>query len=187
MDIVLHWDRMLLLWMHGLLTPSSAVLPEPAAKIILISCGLLVSATAVIQSMIQGSRWSWRHVAKVILALMIVGLAYGLNQWMVKPLLARPRPCQQLLEQLIAVQECPVTWSMPSNHAVVFAAWAGASVGWNQRMITMLLGGLALGAGLSRLWLGVHYPTDVMVGLLAGGSFGYVLMRLVERMAGGRL
>lgn len=184
MDIVLHWDRMLLLWLHGLLSSSSGALPELTAKLILVSCGVVISAAAVMQPWRQGGRWSWCHAAKVSASPVIAGLVYGLNQGVLKPLLARPRPCHELLEQLIAVGECPVTWSMLSNHAVVFAAWAGASVGWKQGLSTFSLVGLALAAGLSRLWLGVHYPTDVIVGWLVGGSCGYVLMRMGERTFG---
>lgn len=99
----------------------------------------------------------------------------GLGTWglseATKALVARPRPA--LIPYLI-----PEPWnaSFPSGHAICsmaiylcFGLLIGRvlprAVGW----LPPLLGvALALAIGLTRPYLGVHYPTDVLAGWLAG-------------------
>jgi undecaprenyl-diphosphatase len=91
-----------------------------------------------------------------------------LNLWL-KDLFARARP--QLWERMVDVQ----LYSFPSGHAMIslvvygmmayvlaidFPKWRGA--------ITVTLISLILGIGFSRLYLGVHWPTDVIAGYAAG-------------------
>ena len=45
----------------------------------------------------------------------------------------------------------------------------------------MVLAGLI---ALSRLYVGVHYPTDVMFGALSGIIIGVIVCRVWDRMAG---
>ena len=51
-----------------------------------------------------------------------------------------------------------------------------SSAGWAFRRRSgstawLLLGGIVVAVGLSRIWLGVHYPSDVVGGWLLGGTF----------------
>jgi len=65
------------------------------------------------------------------------------------------------------------TYSFPSGHAMDSAAFAAALVvvSWQSRWrwsVTPLAAAFALLVGSSRVYLGVHYPTDVLAGWLAG-------------------
>ncbi|GAY08467.1 putative integral membrane protein [Pseudonocardia sp. N23] len=64
---------------------------------------------------------------------------------------------------------CSTDYSMPSDHAVI----AGALVVglWIlQRRLGVVAAVLALLLAFSRVYVGVHYPTDVAVGLLFGAA-----------------
>ena len=70
-------------------------------------------------------------------------------------------------------------WSFPSGHAMVaaafylFLAYLGWRLltGWGRIVWPSLLVGLVLLVGLARLYLGVHYLTDVVAGYAAGAAW----------------
>lgn len=73
----------------------------------------------------------------------------------------------------------PETWSFPSGHSLESAAvyWTIAAViAANEslpahRVLAYSLALLPLITGLSRIYLGVHYPTDVLAGWAVGGCW----------------
>ena len=74
----------------------------------------------------------------------------------------------------------PASYSFPSGHAflscvfyllLAAAVARGAKSRWRKRAVCLAALALTLGIGLSRLYLGVHYPTDVLAGYLAAGAW----------------
>ena len=81
-------------------------------------------------------------------------------------------------------------YSFPSGHAMISLAVLLAAVllAWptRWRWPLLLLGGLFVGLiGLSRLYLGVHYPSDVLAGWAAGGAWGCAVLLTARRPARG--
>lgn len=72
-----------------------------------------------------------------------------------------------------ALAENPDAFSFPSGHTAVAFAVAVALAGPGDGL-SELFGVLAGGIALSRVYLGAHYPLDVMVGALVGGCVGWV-------------
>lgn len=76
----------------------------------------------------------------------------------------------------------PADFSFPSGHtAVSFAAvtalmMAGEGKLWKPALVIAVL------IAFSRLYLYVHYPTDILGGIIVGGAAGYIGYLIVERL-----
>ncbi len=105
-------------------------------------------------------RARWRGGLRTVLG------AYGLNT-AVKLLVRRRRPC---LPGLPALTSTPTGMSFPSAHAAT--SFAGALSYSRLGLPRLPLYALAMGLSLSRVYLGVHYPSDVLGGALLGAAVG---------------
>lgn len=99
---------------------------------------------------------------------LLFGLIFG--NILLKNIIARPRPFSG--KDISLLIPAPRDWSFPSGHTM--ASFETASVLWymNRRIGTVMIIIASLVA-FSRLYLYVHYPTDIIAGCLLGISFGY--------------
>lgn len=115
----------------------------------------------------------------------ITAVLAGAGVWptLLKIYYRRPRPVE--LEHLVTVTD----FSFPSGHAfgaaAVYIALAFYSAhyakSWAQELFFYILGGaLILLVGVTRIYLGVHYPTDVVAGIAAGSAWGFGVSAVVE-------
>lgn len=97
---------------------------------------------------------------------------------LVKPLVGRPRPCH-VLEILKHVANCSNSFSFPSNHAAnAFTVAAIAGLCFRHVAVIVPLFIVAAIVALSRVYLGQHYPTDIVMGALWGSVAGYLGYKL---------
>ncbi|WP_031556840.1 phosphatase PAP2 family protein [Lachnospira multipara] len=70
-------------------------------------------------------------------------------------------------------------WSFPSGHTSASFAAAFAIILWNKRegVCAMIMAALI---ALSRLYLNVHYPTDVLVSLILGSIYGILAYLIIK-------
>ncbi len=116
-----------------------------------------------------------------VVTLLTMGVCYLFNDDILKNLVCRPRPFLTVdgLTTLIAQ---PSSWSFPSGHAC--CALAAANVWWRmlqKRRWKGLLLFLAVLMALSRLYVGVHYPSDVLAGALVGTLGGQLCWLVSEK------
>ncbi|HWC25474.1 MAG TPA: phosphatase PAP2 family protein [Solirubrobacteraceae bacterium] len=114
---------------------------------------------------LAGAALDRRHRAQWLRATRSVLFAYALNT-LLKTVVRRRRPQLERLPALIAT---PTSLSFPSAHAS--SSFAAA------RAYSALLPGLPLYASaaamaLSRVYLGVHYPSDIAAGAVLGSLVG---------------
>lgn len=122
--------------------------------------------------------WGRRETrVTLLLVAALVGILDYSNSFFFKHLFARPRPCQVLTDVRI-FWPCPRSFSFPSNHAAnIFGAACFLSLAF--RPWTPLLIFMALLVGYSRVYVGEHYPLDVVAGALLG-ALGAGAMFLVR-------
>ncbi|MGW5044838.1 phosphatase PAP2 family protein [Streptomyces griseoluteus] len=130
--------------------------------------------------------WQARHrdaaqAVKALAAPVLTVLAFVASS-LLKQAVQENRPCQSL--HVITLEACPAVgdWSFPSNHATLAAAAAVALWFVSARLgVIATIGALAMAA--SRVWVGAHYPHDIVAGLALGALVAALLALPLRRSA----
>ncbi len=113
-----------------------------------------------------------------LIMLCVCGLAVGLSDWIcataIRPSVARLRPLHPdnpISEYLRIVKRVPRSFSFPSCHAAnTFALSTFMSLILRRRLIVGLLFAWAILVCISRAYMAVHYPSDLLAGATIGAS-----------------
>jgi undecaprenyl-diphosphatase len=110
------------------------------------------------------------------LSLVVIAAGCAALPSVIKLIVARPRPEFGNVTHLL-------TYSFPSEHTtqaagiyltIAILLSKGLAHGWRELVIVLALL-VALGVAWSRVYLGVHYPTDVVAGLVLGWSWALLV------------
>ncbi len=122
-------------------------------------------------------RKSWRAFETLVPSML---LATWVVEHPVKGYFRRKRPFIAVVRALV-VGKKPGSWSFPSGHTASSfgSAWILSTI-WPRRAPIFL--SFAASVGLSRIYVGAHYPGDVTVGALLGIGLSEVFRRAVRKL-----
>jgi undecaprenyl-diphosphatase len=161
-------DARLFLAINGLPHP-------PLVNIVLHSLSLLATGGACFEAgamlaMLRVVPGSLAALAQLVPA---TTLTTWLAEYPIKAHFRRRRPFVDVVRALV-IGKRPGSWSFPSGHtAASFASARALSAVWPERAGTFY--GLAIVVAFSRVYLGVHYPGDVLSGAALGSILGELL------------
>lgn len=161
----LELDKNLFLWINGL--SGSFEIADNIISAIANDYFAIVLGCMVMIVLWTGTRGpdKRRHMQKGI---MVAASALGTSQGMVEiinNLWQRPRPFEELDVNLLFYP--PTDPSFPSNSASVLFAMAWGIFFYNRKAGSILLC-LAAIMGFSRVYVGIHYPLDIIGGMVLG-------------------
>jgi membrane-associated phospholipid phosphatase len=177
-----RWEDSVNQWFYAGRTPTLDMLTHIGSSLSNTTTCIAVLVVAVVVLRLWLGRWreSWTVAVSIIGELWVFIL--------VTLLVNRPRPSVPLLDV------APPTSSFPSGHtgaavalygclAVIFLRWLRPK--WLAITLATVLWVIPVVVGVSRLYRGMHHPTDVFFGALAGGVWlAIVLTTLLPRHHG---
>ncbi len=113
-----------------------------------------------------GTKGKWA----ALVALIAIAINDPICARIIKPLIGRLRPSWTIAERLLT--DRGGRFSFPSNHSSNSLALTTA-VGFFKRKTLWLFIPISLIVGFSRIYVGVHYPLDVLAGFIIGGCVGW--------------
>ncbi len=146
-------------------------------------------SSAVLVPLLVGVALLWRWRGKTWRPAVVLAGGYGgavILYWLVKVVVRRPRPSVDLLRHFSG-------FSFPSGHATqAIVAWgllaalaSGAAASWPKK-VAAWAGAFLLTfmVGVSRVYLGAHWPTDVIGGWVLGALWLSALLTLARTLPG---
>ena len=174
MTFMFPWESSLLLWIQNHMR--NAVLDPVMTTITQFGDGgIFWIMMAILMLCIRNIRRTGLACALS----MIIGLV--VTNLILKNLVARVRP-YDLIEGLTVLVSKPHDWSFPSGHTTnaLAAAWVMFTQLPRKYGVPALI--LALLIAFSRMYVGVHYPTDVLGGIVVGCGAAWCAYRVVKKL-----
>lgn len=173
MEAIINSDSAILLWIQEHLR---AAWTTPAVTFIthLGDHGLFwIAVTLALLAFRRTRRIGLVCAVSMLIGLTVTNLA--LKNWVARP---RPYDVIENLECLVGIQKDP---SFPSGHTTNSLACACVIFRMAPRKYGAPALALAVLIALSRLYVGVHYPTDIIGGAVIGVGGALIALRLYRR------
>ena len=120
-------------------------------------------------------RDDWKRALKVFLiTVLCLALTDAVAAQIIKPVVGRIRPSHELVDMIRLLVGRGGKYSFPSNHAANSMAFAIITCFFYPQMRRWLFI-IPILVGFSRVYVGVHYPSDV----IAGAFFGFIIANFI--------
>lgn len=120
----------------------------------------------------------------ILMLILNVGTADLLSNRVFKKNIQRPRPCKTLdHSKMILRVRCGSGYSFTSNHAANHFALSFFMIfllGTGRRRLKIVLASWAASIAIAQVYVGVHYPLDVIAGAMLGISICYLWYRVLR-------
>jgi undecaprenyl-diphosphatase len=126
-------------------------------------------------------KYNKRAVFGIVFIALAITLADQTSVHLFKNVFLRLRPCHQpgVMEQLRMITGCGGQYGFVSSHAANSFALVGFITPlFKKRWVTIMMVLWGLLVIYSRVYLGVHYPVDVLAGSVVGFLSGYLMVSL---------
>jgi membrane-associated phospholipid phosphatase len=128
--------------------------------------------------------WTGKKTAVIIIMSMLILMPVGI---IVKDVVARPRPIIPKTDFLLSADS---EYAFPSGHAMIVSAGAAVSLALFRNTFKKLAISLALAIEaalvcLSRIYVGGHYPLDVLAGIFLGVGVSFIFVGEVKYIESG--
>lgn len=134
---------------------------------------LVIVVVLLILALVKGGKRGRYAVAGLVLGIL---LSDQMNSTIFKFILERPRPCHALADVHLLVG-CGSGYSFPSSHAVNNLCGAVILAFFFPRAAVWLFSFAGV-VCFSRVYVGVHYPSDVLGGAVIGIVCGLIIITL---------
>jgi undecaprenyl-diphosphatase len=177
LENVLALDRQIFIWVHNLQQPwLNYFLAWPtylgATWILLILIFLLMFL------------WDRKNILRKYSFMLLAMLSTDLVVHLLKHYLHRPRPFVGLkdITPVSVLFSEPISYSFPSGHAaIIFCAAVLINMLYHHRFV--FLYGIALLVCVTRMYVGVHYPTDLIAGAALGAGMAYAAVLILKKVS----
>ncbi|WP_255069856.1 phosphatase PAP2 family protein [Lacihabitans sp. LS3-19] len=172
---ILEWDKNAFLWLNSYhnFWLDKTMLFFSASKVWIPLYVLII--------FLFFKNFNWQNAIKFILIIIAsVALSDFIASGIFKPYFQRLRPCHEILSEMILVGKCGGQFGFASSHAAnSFALFMSIFLIFRrQNLWIFLLLFWAIIVSYSRIYLGVHYPIDILV----GGCIGIVISLSIYKL-----
>ncbi|MFH1685958.1 MAG: phosphatase PAP2 family protein [bacterium] len=171
LDVLSQWDQAIFAFLNvTLANPVTDLIMPVVTSDNLLRLGY---AVAMLLLLWKGDRRMRRLVLFSAVALLITD---QVSAHLLKPFFERPRPCH-IMEEINLLVNCGGGYAMPSSHAA--NAFGQATLfALSYRQWRWYLWVFASVVAISRVFVGVHYPGDVLAGAALGIGTGWMVFAL---------
>jgi undecaprenyl-diphosphatase len=180
-DSLIAWDKSLFLWLNGMGTPafdSFWMMMTHRASNVLVYLTIWIFI---------GFKSSWKNAIYLLFFTGFLILCTDQLTNLFKVQVGRLRPCyDEEIQQLVRLVKptCGGRFSFFSGHAsnsFSLAIFFGGLTRRTSRFLPLLLIFIASLIAYSRVYIGVHFPLDILCGTLAGSLLGMMFFKLWKR------
>ncbi|MDE6017730.1 MAG: phosphatase PAP2 family protein [Muribaculaceae bacterium] len=180
MDIISYFDQQILLFFNGYHTPFLDELMD-----LITGKWIWIPFYLLLIDLLFKKVGPQKGVLALIAVVIAITMTDQICAHVIRPYIGRLRPCNPdnpIFSAITLVKgNQPGGYSWPSCHAAnTFALATLLSCVMKSRKFTLMIFSWAVVVSLSRLYVGVHYPTDLLCGATFGSFFGYISLLIVR-------